>query len=83
MLMMALLPLGGLLGGYAGDPGGINRSWEKACTCVSAPIRVRVTLATGEYARHLMLATSHSDFSSLAHAPRAWLARCQGARHAS
>ena len=42
MLMMALLPPGGLLGGYAGDPDGVNGSWEKACTYVSTPIRVRV-----------------------------------------
>ena len=53
MLMMALLPPGGLLGGYAGDPDGVNGSWEKACTYVSTPIRVRVAVATGELARHL------------------------------
>ena len=53
MLMMALLPPGGLIGGYAGDPDGASGSWEKVCTCVSTPIRVRVALATGEYARHL------------------------------
>ena len=53
MLMMALLPPGGLLGGYAGDPDGANGSWEKACTSVSTPIRVRVALATGEFACHL------------------------------
>ena len=53
MLMMALLPPGGLLGGYAGDPDGVNGSWEKACTYVSTPIRVRVALATGEHAHHL------------------------------
>ena len=50
MLMMALLPPGGLLGGYAADPGGVNGSWEEACTCVSNPIRVRVALAAGEFA---------------------------------
>ena len=48
MLMMALLPPGGLLGGYAGDPDGVNGSWEKACTYVSAPIRVRVASAAGK-----------------------------------
>ena len=53
MLMMALLPPGGLLGGYAGDPDGVNGSWENACTFVSTPIHVRVALATGEYACHL------------------------------
>ena len=53
MLMMALLPPVGLLGGYAGDPDGVNGSWEKACISVSTPIRVRVALATGECARHL------------------------------
>ena len=53
MLMMALLPPGGLLGGYAGDPDGVNGSWEKACTYVSTPIRVRVAVAAGEYPRHL------------------------------
>ena len=53
MLMMALLPPGGLLGGYAGDPDGVNGSWEKVCTCVSDPIRVRVALAAGEHAHHL------------------------------
>ena len=37
MPMMALLPPGGLLGGYAGDPGGVNGSWEGACTFVSTP----------------------------------------------
>ena len=45
MPMMALLPPGGLLGGYAADPGGVNGSWEEACTCVSTPIRVRVASA--------------------------------------
>ena len=78
MPMMALLPPGGLLGGYAADPGGVNGSWEEACTCVSTPIRVRAALAAGS-----LLTASHSDFSSLAHAPRAWLARCQCAAHAS
>ena len=53
MLMMALLALGGLLGGYVGDPDGVNGFWEKACTCVSTPIRVRVAVAAGEYPRHL------------------------------
>ena len=53
MLTMALLPPGGLLGGYAGDPDGVNGSWGKVRTCVSTPIRVRVALANGEYARHL------------------------------
>ena len=53
MLMMALLPPGGLLGGYAADPGGVNGSWEEACTCVSTPIRVRAALAAGEFAHHL------------------------------
>ena len=41
MPMMALLPPGGVLGGYAGDPVGVNGSWEEACTCVSTSIRVR------------------------------------------
>ena len=50
MPMMALLPPGGLLGGYAADPGGVNGSWEEACTCVSSPIRVRAALAAGEFA---------------------------------
>ena len=53
MPMMALLPPGGLLGGYAGDPGGVNGSWEEASTCVSTPNRVRVALAAGEHAHHL------------------------------
>ena len=53
MLMMALLPPGGLLGGYGGDPDGVNGSWEEACTCVSTSIRVRVAVAAGEYPRHL------------------------------
>ena len=53
MLMMALLPPGGMLGGYAGDPDGVNGSWEEAYTCVSTPIRVRVAVAAGEYPRHL------------------------------
>ena len=30
MVMMALLPLGGLLGGYGADPDGANGSWEEA-----------------------------------------------------
>ena len=54
MLMMALLPPGGLLGGYGGDPDGVNGSWEKTCTSVSTPIRVRVASAAGEYAHHLL-----------------------------
>ena len=51
MLIMALLPPGGLLGGYGGDPDGVNGSWEKACSCVSTSIsiRVRVAVAAGEY----------------------------------
>ena len=53
MLMMAMLPPGGLLGGYAADPGGVNGSWEEACTCVSTPIRVRAALAAGEFAHRL------------------------------
>ena len=53
MLMMALLPPGELLGGYGGDPDGVNGSWEEACTCVSTSIRVRVAVAAGEYPRHL------------------------------
>ena len=52
MVMMALLPPGGLLGGYGADPDGVNGSWEEACTCVSTSIRVRVAVA-GEYPRHL------------------------------
>ena len=53
MVMMALLPPGGLLGGYGADPDGVNGSWEEACTCVSTSIRVRVAVAAGEYPRHL------------------------------
>ena len=53
MVMMALLPLGGLLGGYGADPDGVNGSWEETYTCVSTSIRVRVAVAAGEYARHL------------------------------
>ena len=60
MLMMALLPPGGLLGGYAGDPDGISGSWEKACTSVSTPIRVRVALATGVSGRCRVLIFSGS-----------------------
>ena len=52
MVMMALLPPGGLLGGYGADPDGVNGSWEEACTCVSTSIRVRVAVAAGEYARN-------------------------------
>ena len=48
MLMMALLPPGELLGGYGGDPDGVNGSREKVYTCVSTSIRVRVALAAGE-----------------------------------
>ena len=44
MVMMALLPPGGLLGGYGADPDGVNGSWEEACTCVSTSIRVRVAV---------------------------------------
>ena len=43
----------GVLGGYGGDPDGVNGSWEKASTGVSVPICVRVALATGEHAHHL------------------------------
>ena len=50
MLMMALLPPGELLGGYGGDPDGVNGSREKVYTCVSTSIRVRVALAAGEFA---------------------------------
>ena len=64
MVMMALLPPGGLLGGYGADPDGVNGSWEEACTCVSTSIRVRVAVAAGDPVS--ILATSHSDFSSLA-----------------
>ena len=53
MLMMVLLPPVGMLGGYGGDPDGVNGSWENACTSVSTPIRVRVASAAGEYAHHL------------------------------
>ena len=53
MLMMALLLPRGVLGGYGGDPDGVNGSWEKTCTCVSVSIRVRVPSATGEHAHHL------------------------------
>ena len=53
MVMMALLPPGGLLGGYGADPNGVNGSWEETCTCVSTSIRVRVAVAAGEYPRHL------------------------------
>ena len=56
MVMMALLPPGGLLGGYGADPDGVNGSWEEACTCVSTSIRVRVAVAAGEYPRHLVVA---------------------------
>ena len=53
MLMMVLLLPGGALGGYGGDPDGVNGSWEKASTSVSDPIHVRVALATGEHAHHI------------------------------
>ena len=53
MVMMALLPPGGLLGGYGGDPDGVNGPPEKACTCVSTSIRVRVVVAAGEFAHRL------------------------------
>ena len=53
MLMMVLLLPGGVLGGYGGDPDGVNGSWEKASTGVSLPIHVRVALATGEHAHHI------------------------------
>ena len=53
MVMMALLPPGGLLGGYGADPDGVNGSWEEACICVSTSIRVRVAVAAGEYPGHL------------------------------
>ena len=46
MLMMVLLLPGGVLGGYGGDPDGVNGSWEKASTGVSFPIwhlRARAT----------------------------------------
>ena len=53
MLVMVLLLPGGVLGGYGGDPDGVNGSWEKASTSVSDPIRVRVALATGVHGHHL------------------------------
>ena len=53
MLMMVVLLPGGVLGGYGGNSGGVNGSWEKASTGVSFPICVRVALATGEHAHHL------------------------------
>ena len=53
MLMMVLLLAEGVLGGYGGDPDGVNGSWEKVSTCVSIPICVRVALATGEHAHPL------------------------------
>ena len=40
MLMMVLLLPRGLLGGYGGDPDGVNGSWEEASTGVSLPICV-------------------------------------------
>ena len=48
MVMMALLPPGGLLGGYGADPDGVNGSWEKACTCVRMSIHLRVALVKAE-----------------------------------
>ena len=61
MLMMALLPPGELLGGYGGDPDGVNGSREKVYTCVSTSIRVRVAvIADGEYAHlQFLLKTTH------------------------
>ena len=53
MVMMALLPPGGLLGGYGADPDGVNGSWEEACTCVSTSICVRVATVACELAHHL------------------------------
>ena len=52
MALLLLLPWG-VLGGYGGDPDGVNGSWEKASTGVSLPICVRVALATGEHAHRL------------------------------
>ena len=48
MPMMALLPPGGLLGGYAGDPGGVNGSW--------VPDGLHWALETGELAHPLLRA---------------------------
>ena len=84
MLMMALLPPVGLLGGYADDPDGVNGSWEDACTCVSTPIRVRVAVAAGEYSRHLpqrLFLASSAIISILgAHlAKRPWASRALSA----
>ena len=53
MLMMALLLPGGVLGGYGGDPDGVNGSWEKASTGVSLPICVPVALAIGKLSSHV------------------------------
>ena len=53
MLMMVLLLAGGVLGGYGGDPDGVNDSWEKARIYVSDPIRVCTAIATDEHAHHL------------------------------
>ena len=53
MLMMVLLLPGGVLGGYGGDPDGVNGSWEKARICVSDPIRACTAIATGEHAHYL------------------------------
>ena len=50
MLMMTMLPPRGLPGDYAGDPDGVDGSWEEVCTCVSTSIRVRVALANSEHA---------------------------------
>ena len=92
MLMMALLPPGGLLGGYAADPGGVNGSWEEACTCVSTPIRVRAALAAGEFAHivnHLLAVLTHPHtarilvalaWRSLELAQPVWPQRCASSR---
>ena len=59
MPMMALLPPGGLLGGYAADPGGVNGSWEEACTCVSTPSSSNEDLLRVLHKQILLLAPSH------------------------
>eukprot|EP01043_Picozoa_sp_COSAG02_P019086 COSAG02_NODE_909_length_16018_cov_15.571895_7_plen_70_part_00 len=51
MLMMVLLLPGGMLDGYAGDPDGVNGSWEKASTSVSDPFCVRVHARFSDRAR--------------------------------
>ena len=53
MLMMVLLLPAGVLGGYGGDPDGVNGSWEKASTGVSLPICVRVALFSESRSSHL------------------------------